>query len=199
MATKEDILEQIVEEYCLHNGYFVRHNIKFRPRHDHVEAVTNKDSNHSDIDILAYNPTKSGAERVLAISCKSWQAGFSPGREIKYIEENRVIYGRERWKAFRELAVSKWSEAFKDKIFEETGQRDFVYITAVTKVNGDKSLWERNPNFMNNMGNNEIRVLTLSQMISEILPKLSKTVAATQIGRLMQLLKAADILISSPT
>ena len=28
---KEDILEQIVEEYLLHAGYFVRHNLKFRP------------------------------------------------------------------------------------------------------------------------------------------------------------------------
>ena len=194
MATKEDILEQIVEEYCLHAGYFVRHNVKFRPRHDHVDAVLNQDSNHSDIDILAYHPRKTGAERVFAISCKSWQSGFSPGREIKYIEENKVIYGRERWKSFRELVVSKWSEAFVDKIFEETGQRDFVYITAVTKVNGDKSVWEHNPNFIRNIGNNEIRVLTLDQMVSQILPKLSKTVAATQIGRLMQLLKAANIL-----
>jgi hypothetical protein len=29
VATKEDILEQIVEEYLSHKGYFVRHNIKF--------------------------------------------------------------------------------------------------------------------------------------------------------------------------
>lgn len=34
MAAKEDILEQIVEEYLLHAGYFVRHNLKFRPRSD---------------------------------------------------------------------------------------------------------------------------------------------------------------------
>lgn len=31
VAQKEDILEQIVEEYLTHEGYFVRHNIKYRP------------------------------------------------------------------------------------------------------------------------------------------------------------------------
>lgn len=37
MATKEDILEQIVEEYLVHKGYFVQHNIKFLPLKDHPE------------------------------------------------------------------------------------------------------------------------------------------------------------------
>ena len=53
MATKEDILEQIVEEYLVHNGHFVQHNIKFLPRKDHPDFVLKKDSNHSDIDVLA--------------------------------------------------------------------------------------------------------------------------------------------------
>ena len=44
MATKEDILEQIVEEYLIHKGYFVQHNIKFLPSRDHPEFVLNKDS-----------------------------------------------------------------------------------------------------------------------------------------------------------
>lgn len=48
MATKEDILEQIVEEYLLHQGYFVRHNIKYLPDKTHPDFVQNKDSNHSD-------------------------------------------------------------------------------------------------------------------------------------------------------
>jgi hypothetical protein len=40
VATKEDILEQIVEEYLLHEGYFGRHNIKFLPRRDHPDFVS---------------------------------------------------------------------------------------------------------------------------------------------------------------
>ena len=42
MATKEDILEQIVEEYLVHKGYFVQHNLKFLPRKDHPDFVTNQ-------------------------------------------------------------------------------------------------------------------------------------------------------------
>ena len=44
MATKEDTLEQIVEEYLTHKGYFFQHNLKFLPRKDHPGFVTNQDS-----------------------------------------------------------------------------------------------------------------------------------------------------------
>ena len=53
MAQKEDILEQIVEEYLTHQGYFVRHNIKYRPA-DFRQTP-------SDIDVLAVDPRRSGA------------------------------------------------------------------------------------------------------------------------------------------
>ena len=42
MATKEDILEQIVDEYLVHKGYFVQHNPKFLPRKDQPDFVTNQ-------------------------------------------------------------------------------------------------------------------------------------------------------------
>ena len=42
MATKEDILEQIVEEYLIHQGYFVQHNLKFLPRRDHPVTCPHK-------------------------------------------------------------------------------------------------------------------------------------------------------------
>ena len=76
MATKEDILEQLVEEFLIHRGYFVRHNVKFIPRKDHIDFSSKLDSNHSDIDVLGYNPLIQGHERVWAVSCKSWQAGI---------------------------------------------------------------------------------------------------------------------------
>ena len=41
MATKEDVLEQVAEEYLLHQGYFVQHNVKFLPRKDHPDFVSN--------------------------------------------------------------------------------------------------------------------------------------------------------------
>ena len=94
MATKEDILEQIVEEYLVHNGYFVQHNIKFLPRKDHPDFVLNQDSNHSDIDVLAYNPKLDGPACVMAVSCKSWQSGFNPASEIAAIEGDKTRRGR---------------------------------------------------------------------------------------------------------
>ena len=34
---KEDVLEQIVDDYLQHLGYFTQHNIRFRPRKDHPD------------------------------------------------------------------------------------------------------------------------------------------------------------------
>ena len=61
---KEDILEQVVEEYLLHKGYFVRHNLKFLPREDHPDFIRNQDSNHSDIDVVGYHPGNSGDDTL---------------------------------------------------------------------------------------------------------------------------------------
>jgi hypothetical protein len=78
VARKEDILEQIVEEYLIHKGYFVQHNIKFLPRKGHPDFVSNQDSNHSDIDVIGFHPTLQGDKKILVVSCKSWQGGFDP-------------------------------------------------------------------------------------------------------------------------
>jgi hypothetical protein len=43
MATREDILEHLVEEFLIHRGYFVRHNVKFLPRKDHANYKTRLD------------------------------------------------------------------------------------------------------------------------------------------------------------
>ena len=115
MATKEDILEQIVEEYLIQKGYFVQHNIKFRPRKDHLEFDSKTDSNYSDIDVIGIHPRLSNPQRVMVVSCKSWQAGFNPQYQIDAIREGRILGGRPAWKIFRELTVSKWSEAFVDR------------------------------------------------------------------------------------
>lgn len=72
MSSKEDILEQLVEKFLIHRGYFVRHNVKFLPRKDRSDFDRLLDSNHSDIDVLAYNPLLKGTSRVWAVSCKGW-------------------------------------------------------------------------------------------------------------------------------
>ncbi len=179
MATKEDILEQIAEEYLLHEGYFVRHNLKFLPRRDHPEFESQQDSNHSDIDVIGFHPKRTGPERVVVISCKSWQGGFDPAAELRAIQDNRVVSGRERWRAFRELVKPKWSEAFMAAVLHASGERSFTYVLAVTKVVGDKSKWERHQPFLDAIGGNPIQILDLRTMLSRIAPQLSTTLAST--------------------
>jgi hypothetical protein len=64
VATKEDILEQLVEEFLIHRGYFVRHNVKFLTNRNHPDFDSKLDSNHSDIDVLGFNPLFEGFDRV---------------------------------------------------------------------------------------------------------------------------------------
>ncbi len=194
MAAKEDILEQIVEEYLLHLGYFVRHNVKFLPRKDHPDFISNQDSNHSDIDVVGIHPTKCGADKVLVVSCKSWQSGFDAAGEVRGISRNAVLRGRDAWKSHRELVVPKWSEAFLHAVERETGERQFTYVTAVTKVVGSRDAWEQNQAFLQALGGNPIRILELSEMIRAIVPRLGTTMASTEVGRVLQLFVAAGLL-----
>jgi len=193
MATKEDILEQIVEEYLVHKGYFVQHNIKFLPRRDHPDFVSNKDSNHSDIDVLAIHPKLSGPEAVIAVSCKSWQSGFNPASEIDAIVNDKKIRGRQAWQAFRELCVPKWSEGFIKAVRDATGADAFTYALAVAHVRGDKTVWESHQPFLDSLGGNPIRLITFQDMISEIYNDLGTTLAATEVGRMLQMFRAARI------
>ena len=195
MSTKEDILEQLVGEYLLHKGYFIRNNIKFVPRKDHPEFVSNKDSNHSDIDILAYHPKIQGPRKVLAVSCKSWQIGFNVSSKLDGIRNNKIANGRDAWKSFRELTVPKWSEAFVKAVEENTGLSKFTYVLAVTRVVGDPAIWQEHQPFRDALNGNPIEILTFSKMFSEVVQELNrenkKTLAATDIGRMAQLIAAS--------
>jgi hypothetical protein len=187
---KEDILEQLVDDYLLAKGYFTRHNIKFKPHDDHPDFVSHDDSNHSDIDVLGFHPRLTGPERVMAVSCKSWQGGFKVEAGLRDIAGNRRVSGRPAWKFFRELVKPKWSEAFCAAIEHETGSSEFTYVTAVTVLKGDPSLWENEPGFRKAMNQNPIRILTLKDMLTELFPRLGTTVASSQLGRTLQLIKA---------
>lgn len=193
MATKEDILEQIVEEYLVHKGYFVQHNIKFLPRRDHPDFVSNQDSNHSDIDVIGFHPKLLGPERIMVVSCKSWQSGFNPRAEIDAILHDKVRRGRKAWQAFRELCVPKWSEAYLSTIEEVAGSREFTCVLAVTKVKGNPADWENHQPFIDAISGNPIKILTFKEMVFEIQQSLTTTLAATEVGRFLQLFKSAGI------
>ncbi len=188
---KEDILEQLVDEYLQHQGYFTRHNIKFRPDNTRPDFNSKQDSVHSDIDVVGINPVIQGHHRVVAVSCKSWQSGFNSKSKIAEIENNKIISGREAWRGFRELTRTKWAEAFIDKVEEISGSRKFTYITAVTFHRGDRSVWEGYADFSKILHGNPIRILTLADILKKLWPTINTTPASSGIGRTLQLIKAA--------
>ena len=95
------------------------------------------------------------------------------------------------------MVVPKWSEALLAAVQTATGQQEFTYITAVTKLVGSKSPWETNSTFIQSLGGNPIRILDLREMLNSISPSLSTTLAGTEVGRMLQLFKAAGISIES--
>lgn len=198
MATKEDILEQLVEEYLIHKGYFVRHNVKYLPRVDHPDFVKNQDSNHSDIDVLGHNPNQVGPDRVWAVSCKSWQSGFNPEAELRYLAEGKIVRGREAWKAFRELKSDKWAEAFRCAVRDACGIEEFTYVLAVAKLSGAKGDWKRCEEFRDRLGGNPVKIITFREMVEEVYASLDTTLAGSEIGRMLQMFKAAGITLAPP-
>ena len=191
---KEDILEQLVDDYLQSEGYFTKKNIKFLPDKSHPDFETLKDSNHSDIDVIGYNPNLQGANQVWAVSCKSWQGGFNPKSIIKSIETGKKFSGRESWKAFRELVQPKWSHAFIAEVRKCTGAESFTYVTAVTNLIGDRTVWESNTNFIQSLEGNPIKLVTLQEMVDAILKNLKTTLASSDLGRTLQLLKVSHCL-----
>jgi len=190
---KEDILEQLVEDYFQRRGYFTRHNVKYRP-----DNPSQRDSGYSDIDILAYHPNKRGVKRVIAVNCKSWQDGLSTDYYIKKFEEQGVVYRRDAvWKRFRELMEEKWAESFAGKIKELTGTTEFVHYTAVTvlKTRNEEEtrhMWQKKcRGFTKTMSKKPIRILTLRDILDELWNRTGTTMAESEVGRLLQVVKAS--------
>lgn len=179
----------------MHLGYFTRHNLRFKPAIDHADYVSNQDSVHSDIDVIAINPLKGTAtDAVMVLSCKAWQSGFDPVSKVTEIVGNKTVSGRVAWKGFRELCVPKWSSAFMDAVQAATGTRKFTYCTVVTSLkNSEKrAVWEENDQFCRALEGNPIRILELKEMLDHLWSELKHTPAASEIGRAVQLMKAAN-------
>lgn len=189
---KEDILEQIVDDYLKLDGYFTVHNVRFHPSCHHPEYQSQQDSVGSDIDVVGYNPRRRGFERVLVVTCKSWQGGFATDWWASNVSGSKKIAGREAWKCFRELVRPKWTEAFLHRIEALTGQTKFTYITAVTWANGELAVWQESPPLRQAINGNPIRILTLKHMLDSVHARLTGTPATSAVGRLVQLIKASD-------
>jgi len=208
---KEDILEQIVEDmFVAKTGCFVKHNVKFRPEKDDEDYISNQDSVHSDIDILAIDQTKDGYAKVNAVTCKSWQGGLNAKMWLEELEKDisqheKKSYGREKWKYFRELVVPKWTKAYVDEIEKQTGTRKFTYVIACTKVVNNKSneieKIEQSEVFRNRFAkcgaDVKIKVLTFREIVFDYFDRIDKketnAVESTEIGRLLQLIYSSGI------
>lgn len=188
---KEDILEQIVDDYLNFKGYFTIHNVKFQPSPSDPEYVKRDDCVASDVDIIGLRPKATGADRVWVVSCKSWQDGFSPIDTLRFIEGGKPLAGRDAWRHFRELCRRKWAEGLISKIEHLTGSAEFTYVTAVTKLWEGRGEWENYQPFKQNLRGNPIRILTLKEMLDDLYPNLNTTVASSEVGRLLQVVKAS--------
>ena len=100
------------------------------------------------------------------------------------------------WKAFRELAVGKWSEGFLKAIKDVTGEGRFTHITAVTHLRGNKDVWENHAPFRDALDGNPVTILTFREMVTQIQTELTTTLAATEVGRMLQLFSAARMNIA---
>jgi hypothetical protein len=190
---KEDVLEQIVDDYLQFDGYFTTQNVRFRPQPGCEGYAVADDSVPSDVDVVGYNPNKSGRERVVVVSCKSWQGGFDATAKLAELRGEKKNRKRATWRHFRELWIPKWSEAFREAILKLTGQHDFAYRIAVTRLKGDADAWGKDPTIAANLKGCSVGFLPLEQMWAKMLGELTTTPAPSEIGRLAQLLKAAGL------
>lgn len=69
----------------------------------------------------------------------------------------------------------------------------FTYVTAVTRLEGDKSVWGQHKPFSDAIGCNPVEILTFSEMVAKIQGELSTALAGTDVGRMLQLFKAAGV------
>ena len=192
---KEDVLEQIVEDYLQFKGYFTIHNVRFKPSSRHADFVGDQDRVSSDVDVVGYNPRLSGVDKVVVVSCKAWQKGFNPAGELKKLRGLKSSGKKKGWSHFRELWIPKWNEAFRREIEALTGETTFGYRIAVTRLigSGDSTEWAADPTIKANLSGCSFDFLPLEEMWKELLGELTKTPAASEIGRLAQLLKAAGL------
>lgn len=196
---KEDVLEQIVEDYLQLRGYFTMHNLRFKPDKAHSEWAVNQDSVASDVDVVGVNPRINGPARVWVVSCKAWQAGFNPASKLLELHGVKVNAKRETWRHFRELWQPKWAEAFRKAVSDASGEEVFNYSIAVTKLTGKQTqgeasaAWASDPTISANLNGSQFSFLTMRDMWEELQEKLTTTPASSEIGRLAQLLKASGI------
>ncbi len=97
-----------------------------------------------------------------------------------------------------------WAIAFREAVYRETLSYDFTYFVAITKIKTDGSIeaFKNEPLFLNNLSDNgkhkvKIDFLSLEKIMDEIFrEEPNTTLEANEIGRFMQLIRAAGLKVS---
>ena len=80
---------------------------------------------------------------------------------------------------------------------DATGEARFTYVTAVTHLRGNnRDVWENHALFRDALDGNPVTILTFREMVTEIQAELTTTLAATEVGRMLQLFSAAKMNIA---
>lgn len=193
----EDVLEQVVDDWLRRTGYFTRTNVRFGPAVGDVGYSVREHNQQSDLDVLAVKPTEQGPRRVLAVSCKAMQAGFSPNRWLDAAEADRKYNGKLARKHLRELWDPTWAAALRRRVHQLTGSEIFTYALAVTRLgpggSTDTACWLQHPVVKENLAGNPCEVLSFMRMWSELRQDVKEQIEPSHVGRLAQLLKAAEL------
>ena len=133
---------------------------------------------------------RNSIDQTLVVSCKSGKRDRS--EETDYTDEqNKLFRDEKHGNRSRELVRKKWDDGLITKIESLTGYPQFTYVTAVTKLKGDAGVWQVSLPFRNNLRGNPIKILTLQEMLSDFYDKTDTTVASSEVGRLLQVIKAS--------
>jgi hypothetical protein len=202
---KEDILEQIGSDWLLSiPGTFVKTNLKYRPSDKSKNFIRNQDQIHSDIDLISINTKE--LDTIKVFNCKSWLDGFDFGQFYTKLstDEGRQskFAGKPIWKHFRELTSEKWTNAFIERLLAENpNAKQIEYCVLCVKAKNEHmvSKWIDLPVikevFLNKkLRLNNIRCVELKTALDEIKPAAHGVIENSDIGRTLQLLKAAKII-----
>lgn len=89
--------------------------------------------------------------------------------------------------------MPKWSQAFREKIEELTGQATFAYRIAVTRLRGDGNAWSADPTIASNLPGCSFGFLALEEMWATMLQEMTTMPASSEMARFAQRLKAAGL------
>lgn len=189
----EDILRRFVETYLQLKGFFTAHDVRFQPVITDTGYIPKHANASSLIDVIGLHPMRDGFDRVWVVSCTAWLKGFDPQERISAIEKYKFTRGVVAWRDFRELAKRMWADGLIAEVQSRTGSSEFTYVTAVTKLCGDATIWEQHSSFRENLRGNPIKILTVDEMFTELGNKTNtRAVPSDEFTRILQVIKASD-------